>query len=78
MDEEIELAEPSFIPLAPEEAAEAGRLLAALIRAISSPVPDSPVSPPESTFRRNLADGLPPAPRGRGKAGSSKGGGGRR
>ncbi|HYV01420.1 MAG TPA: hypothetical protein VEM93_03655 [Actinomycetota bacterium] len=37
MDQEIELAEPNFIPLAPEEAADAVRLLAALIRAVPGP-----------------------------------------
>jgi hypothetical protein len=34
VDQEIELAEPKFIHLAPEEAAEAVRLLAAQIRAV--------------------------------------------
>ena len=71
MDQEIELAEPNFTHLAPEEAAEAVRLLAALIRAV-------PVRPPDSTFpprrksssRGNLADGSPSVPLHRGKAAS--------
>lgn len=67
MDQEIKLADPRFIPLAPEEAAEAVRLLAALIRAIPAPAANSPVSPPESISQEALADGSPPALRGRGK-----------
>ncbi len=77
MDQEIELADPNFIPLAPEEAAEAVRLLAALIRAVPVPASDSPASP-ESDSPVDLADGSPLAPRGRGKAGSSEGAGGGR
>lgn len=75
MDQEIELAEPNFIRLAPEEAAQAVRLLAALIRAVPAPAPDSPVSPPESISPDDLADGPPPAPRVRGKAAPSEGAG---
>lgn len=75
MDQEIELAEPNFIPLALEEAVEAVRLLAALIRAVPVRSPDSPDSPPESVSSEDLADGSPSAMRGRGKTGSREGAG---
>jgi hypothetical protein len=71
VDQEIELAEPNFIPLAPDEAAEAVRLLAALIRAAPVRRPDSAFSPrPKSASQANLADGSPPVPMDRGKAAS--------
>jgi hypothetical protein len=76
VDQEIELADPNFIPLGPEDADEAVRLLAALIRAIPTAAPDSPVSPPDSISPEELAVGSPPVPRGRGKAGSAEGAGG--
>jgi hypothetical protein len=76
VDQEIELADPNFIPLAPEEAAEAVRLLAALIRAVPVPAPDSPLSPPESVSPEDLADGSPLTLRSRGKAGPREGAGG--
>ena len=69
MDQEIELAEPNFIPLAPEEAAQAVRLLAALIRAVLDRRPDSTFSPRrKSAAWADLADGSPSVPMGRGKA----------
>jgi hypothetical protein len=69
VDQEIELAEPNFMPLAAEEAAEAARLLAALIRAVPAHHTDSTSSPrPHSPSPEELADGSPPPPRGRGKA----------
>jgi len=78
VDQEIELAEPNFIPLAPEESAEAVRLLAALIRAVPVRRPDS-TSPPrqKSTSGGNLADGSPSVPMDRGKAASRDDAGGR-
>lgn len=77
MHQEIELAEPNFIALAPEEAAEAVRLLAALIRAGPARPPGSPNPPPEeSPFLGELADGSPPAPGSGGKSGSHEGAGG--
>jgi hypothetical protein len=69
VDQEIELAEPNFTPLASEEAAEAVRLLAALIGADRARTPDSPNPPPwQSLSPENLAGDSPLAPRGRGKA----------
>jgi hypothetical protein len=53
VDHEIELAEPNFIALAPEEAAEAVHLLAALIRALPPRSSDSPVSSPGRSSRPN-------------------------
>ena len=78
-DERIELADPTFIPLAPEEAAEAVRLLAALIRAVPARRPDSTFSS-RRNFRhpKDLADGSPPAPRRSGKAASADAAGGGR
>jgi len=78
-DERIELAEPSFIPLGQEEAAEAIRLLAVLIRAAHARPPDSMFSPPcLSASPENLADGSPSAPRDSGKAASGDAAGGGR
>lgn len=70
MDQEIELAEPNLIPLAQEEAAEAVRLLAALIRAVPARRSASPIPPPrESPSPADLADGSPSPPQGSGKVG---------
>jgi hypothetical protein len=78
VDQEIELAEPNFTHLAPEEAAEAVRLLAALIRAVPVRRPDSTFPPrPKSASRGNLADGSPSVPMDRGKAASRDDAGGR-
>ena len=78
MDQEIELAEPNFIHLAPEEAAEAVHLLAALIRAVPVRRPDSAFPPRrKSPSRGNLADGSPSVPMDRGKAVSRDDAGGR-
>ncbi len=68
MDQEIELAKPNLMPLVQEEAAEAVRLLAILIRAAHA-------RPAASTFSRprvfpsseDLADGSPSAPQDIGK-----------
>jgi hypothetical protein len=77
LDQEIELAEPSFIPLGQKEAAEAVRLLAALIRAVPARGPRSPVPPPrEFPSPADLADGSPFVPRNRGKARSTDAAGG--
>lgn len=77
MDQEIELAEPNFITLAPEEAAEAVRLLAALIRAVPARRRDSTLPPRRrSRSPEELADGSPPALIDWGKAGSPEGAGG--
>jgi hypothetical protein len=71
VDREIELADPNFTHLAPEEAAEAVRLLAALIRAVPVRRPDSTFPPrPKSASRGNLADGSPSVPMDRGMAAS--------
>jgi len=71
VDQEIELAQPNFTHLAPEEAAEAARLLAALIRAAPAQRPDSTFPLPlKSASRGNLADGSPSVPMDRGKAAS--------
>jgi hypothetical protein len=77
VDQEIELAEPNFITLEPEEAAEAVSLLAALIRAVPAHYTDStfPLRPGSSS-PQDLADGSPTALRARGKAGPAKGSGG--
>ena len=76
MDQEIELAEPNFITLEPEEAAEAVRLLAALIRTVPAHHTDStfPLRP-DSPSPEELADDSPPAPRDKGKAGPAEGAG---
>jgi hypothetical protein len=64
VDQEIELAVPNFIPLAPEEAADAVRLLAALIRAVPAQHADSTFPPrPDSLSPEELAAGLPLARR---------------
>lgn len=79
VDQEIDLAEPNFITLEPEEAAEAVRLLAALIRSVPAQATDSTFPPrPDSPSPGGLADGSPPAPRDRGKTGPAEGAGGRR
>jgi hypothetical protein len=76
--QEIELAEPNFTHLGPEEAAEAVRLLAALIRAVPVRRPDSTFPPRrKSASRENLADGSPSVPMDRGKAASRDDAGGR-
>jgi hypothetical protein len=62
VDQEIELAEPNFVLLAPEETGEVVRLLAALIRAARAPASDSPDPRPESPSPEDLADGSPSAP----------------
>jgi hypothetical protein len=55
VDQEIELAVPNFIPLAPEEAADAVRLLAALIRAVPAQHADSTFPPrPDSLSPEEL------------------------
>jgi hypothetical protein len=78
VDQEIELAEPNFTPLAQEEAADAVRLLAALIRAVPAWRPDSTFPPRrKSASRGNLADGSPSVPMDRGKAASRDDAGGR-
>ncbi len=79
MDQEIELAEPNFITLEPEEAAEAIRLLAALIRAVPDHHTDStfPLRP-DSPSGGDLADGSPSGPGARGKAGPAEDAGGGR
>jgi hypothetical protein len=78
VDQEIELAEPNFIPLAPEEAAEAVRLLAALIRAVTCRRPDSTFPPcPDFSSPDDFADGSPSVPMDRGKAASPDDAGGR-
>jgi hypothetical protein len=78
VDREIELAEPTFTQLAPEEGAEAVRLLAALIRAVPVRRPDSTFPPRrKSSSRGNLADGSPSVPMDRGKAASRDDAGGR-
>jgi hypothetical protein len=79
VDQEIELAEPNFITLEPEEAAEAVRLLAALIRAVPAHNTDStfPLRP-DSPSLEDLADGSPPAPGDSGKAGPAEDTGGGR
>jgi hypothetical protein len=51
LDDDIELAEPSFIPLGEEEAAEAVRLLAVLIQAARSKLPEPPRSVPRGSHR---------------------------
>ena len=77
MHQEIELAEPNFIPLSSEEAAEAIRLLAALIRAVRTRFPEPLIPPPEDLCSlEDLADGSPPAPEDRGKPGLPEGAGG--
>jgi hypothetical protein len=77
VDQEIELAEPNFIPLAQAEAAEAVRLLAALLRAVPVRCPDSTFPPRrDSCSAWKLADGSPAAPRGRGKVEPAEGAGG--
>jgi hypothetical protein len=79
VDQEIELAEPNFITLEPEEAAEAVRLLVPLIRAVPARQTDSTFPPrAPSPSAQDLADASPPAPRGRGKAGFAEGAGGGR
>jgi hypothetical protein len=77
-DERIDLAEPSFIPLAQDEAARAVRLLAVLIKAARSQLPDSPPIHPESRSSEDLADGSPPIPRQSGKVASAEAAGGGR
>jgi hypothetical protein len=79
VDQDIELAEPNFITLEPEEAAEAVRLLAALIRAVPAQHADStfPLRP-DAPSPEDLADGSPSAPGARGKAGFLEDAGGRR
>jgi hypothetical protein len=73
VDQEIELAVPNFIPLAPEEAADAVRLLAVLIKAARSQLPDSTPPPPrESRSSEDLAAGSPPIPRQSGKVASAE------
>jgi hypothetical protein len=79
VDQEIELAEPRFIPLAQEEAAEAAHLLAALIRAVPARSPDSPIPPPEGiSSLGDVAGGSPVAPGDGGKARSADAAGGGR
>jgi len=79
VDQEIELEEPRFIPLAQEEAVEAVRLLAALIRAVRARSPDSPIPPPEDlSSPEGLADGSPLAPGHGGKVGTVDAAGGGR
>jgi len=76
VDQEIELAEPNFTHLAPEEAAKAVRLLAALIQGCPRSWPQTPAFLPRSPISPDdLAAGSPPVPRGRGKAASSEGAG---
>jgi hypothetical protein len=76
VDQEIELAEPEFSTLTQGEAAEAVSLLAALIRAAPAHHTDSTFPPrPKSPPAEDLADGSPPAPRGRGKSGPAQGAG---
>jgi len=78
-DERIDLAEPSFIPLAQDEAARAVRLLAVLIKAARSQLPDAtPLPPRESRPSEDLADGSPPIPRQSGKVASAEAAGGGR
>jgi hypothetical protein len=78
-DERIDLAEPSFIPLAQDEAARAVRLLAVLIKAARSQLPDSTPPPPrESRSSEDLAAGSPPIPTQRGKVASAEAAGGGR
>jgi hypothetical protein len=78
VDQEIELAEPNFTHLAPEEAAEAVRLLAALIRAVPVRRADSTFPPRrKSASRGNLADGSPSVPMDWGKAATRDDAGGR-
>ncbi|MCI0636757.1 MAG: hypothetical protein L0206_23000 [Actinobacteria bacterium] len=77
MDQEIELAEPNFITLEPEGAAEAVRLLAALIRAVPAHHTDSTFPPRlDSPSPEELADGSPSVPGDRGKAGTLEDAGG--
>jgi hypothetical protein len=79
VDQEIELAVPNSIPLAPEEAADAVRLLAALIRAVPAQHADSTFPPrPDSLSPEELATGSPPAPGDRGKPRSAERAGGGR
>jgi hypothetical protein len=69
VDQEIELADPNLIPLAPEEVAEAVRLLAVLIRAAQARLPDSTFPCPRvSPSSEGLANGSPFVPRDGGKA----------
>jgi len=78
-DEKNELAEPNFIPLGHEEAAEAIRLLVVLIRAAHARPPASTLSPPRvSRSSGDLADGSPSAPQQSGKAASGDPAGGGR
>ena len=73
VDQEIELAEPNFITLAPEEATEAVRLLGALIRAVAGRLTDSTFPPRwESRSPEDFADGSPLIPTGRGKQGFAR------
>jgi hypothetical protein len=78
-DDRIELAEPNFTPLGKEEAAEAIRLLAVLIRAAHARPRASTFSPPRaSPSAEDLADGSPSAPRNGGKLASGDAAGGGR
>lgn len=79
MDKEIELANPNFITLAQEEATEAVRPLAVLIRAAHARPPASTFSPPRvSPSPDDFADGSPSAPQDDGKVALEEAAGGGR
>jgi hypothetical protein len=77
VDKKIELAEPNFITLAQEEAADALHLLAVLIRAAHAQPAASTFSRPRvSPSPEDLADGSPSAPQDGGKVALEEAAGG--